>query len=154
MKFPLSAVVIALIVYIGFFGGVLLSGWLLNWLVPAVEFNTALIIASVALLCLVLGVIQGLTLILFANIQFLRSLLVDDPDDDIEDFEDFDEEDFDEEDFDEEDFDEEDDEDEDEDGDGDGDDEEEGYGTGRGLPPLESRQLRRQRRRSKRRRRR
>ncbi len=126
MKFPLSAVVIALIVYIGFFGGVLLSGWLLNWLVPAVEFNTALIIASVALLCLVLGVIQGLTLILFANIQFLRSLLVDDPDDDIEDFEGFDEDGFDEE------------------------DEEEGYGTGRGLPPLDPRQPRRSKRRRRR----
>ncbi|TVS15514.1 MAG: hypothetical protein EA424_15840 [Planctomycetaceae bacterium] len=128
MKFPLSAVVIALIVYIGFFGGVLLSGWLLNWLVPAVEFDTALIIASVALLCLVLGLIQVLTLVLIANIQFLRSMLADH---DLE--EDFEDDDF-----------EDDDEDE-------GDEEEdEDYGSGRGLPPLDPRQPRRSKRRRRR----
>ncbi len=165
MKLAVFVIVLVLIAYIGFLGGTLLSGWLLHWLVPAVEFNTALIVASVALLCLVLGFLQSLLLVLFANIQYLRSFVSNfdydmDEDDDWEDDEEDDEEDDYEEDDD--DMDEYDSLDYEEiefpEFDDDEVDRDEVEGTGRELPPLESRQSRRrrlrQKRRSKRRRRR
>ena len=148
MKTPLFFIGFALIAYVGFLGSALLSGWLLNWLVPAVEFNTALIVTSIAMLCLVFGLLQGMLLIVFSNIQHLISRVSNgeddgedddawEDDDDMDEYDSLDYEEIELPEF---------------------DDDEIGQklaeGTGRELPPLESRQSRRRRLRQERRRRR
>lgn len=149
MKTPIFLIGFPLIIYVGLVVSALLSGWLLNWLVPAVEFNTALIVTSIAILSLVFGLLQGILLIVFSDIRHLISRLSTGGDDEDEDWED---------DEDDEDMDEYDSLDYEEielpEFDDDEIDQQLGEISGRELPPLESRQSRRRRLRQERRKRR
>jgi hypothetical protein len=118
MKVLPIAVVIVVAVYLGFFGGALLIGWVLSALLPSVEFDTALIVAGLAQMTLILGLIQLLTLVLIVNLSYFSGSLFNGDDDDEYDDDEYDDDEYD---------------------DDDDDDDDENDYSGRGLPPFKPR---------------